>query len=134
MGGDGSQGGSPFDGFDFSSFSSGGFSSFFQNLFGGMGAAASAAPVDNGERHSTLSIDLYTALLGGTVELQLPSGQRVRLNVKPSTQPGTKVRLRGKGAVGSQGTLDDLIVTYQVQLPTHLSDRQRDLLQQMRQG
>ena len=74
-----------------------------------------------------MTIDMYTALLGGDVMVTTGTGERLRLKVKPETQPGTKVRLRGKGRAGT-----DLILTYQVKLPTHLTERQRDLLRQMR--
>lgn len=122
--------GSPFEGFDFSNFRGGsGFSSFFENLFGGNGGGGFSgfrrqqAPH---EAQASVSIDLYTALLGGEVVLGLADGQKVRLKVKPSTQPGTKVRLRGKGQSGG-----DLIITYNVTLPTSLSPRQQELLRQM---
>ena len=83
--------------------------------------------------HADLTIDMYTALLGGDVYVETPSA-KIRLKVKPGTQPGTKVRLRGKGYHGSDGTTGDIILTYNVRLPEHLSDRQRDLLRQMQQG
>ena len=135
-------GGSPFDGFDFSSFNGGGgFSSFFENLFGhsgqGAGSFAGGAGGFGGFRsqqapqdaQASVSIDMYTALLGGPIIIGLQDGQKLRLNVKPGTQPGTKVRLRGKGPGGH-----DLIVNYQVSLPTSLSDRQRQLLEEMRRA
>jgi curved DNA-binding protein len=64
----------------------------------------------------------------------LSSGQKLRLKVKPETQPDTKVRLRGKGYDRGDGTMGDLIITFQVKLPTNLSPRQRELMEQMRQG
>ena len=78
-----------------------------------------------------MTIDLYTALLGGSVVIQLSSGQKLKLTVKPETQPGTKVRLRGKGVPGPQGQSRDLIITYDVKLPTGLNERQRQLLREM---
>jgi curved DNA-binding protein len=84
--------------------------------------------------NATVNIDLYTALLGGEVMLQLSTGTKIKLKVKPETQPGTRVRLRGKGYDRGDGTFGDLIITYQVQLPTHLTDRQRELLRQMQTG
>jgi curved DNA-binding protein len=135
FGGFGQGGGSPFEGFDFSSFQGGsGFSSFFENLFGGMhgrGAGQGAgwqqqsAPSDT---QATVSIDMYTALLGGNVVLTL-GAQKLKLKVNPGTQPGTKVRLRGKGNGGT-----DLILTFNVTLPTQLTERQKSLLEQMRNG
>jgi curved DNA-binding protein len=132
-GGFGRGGGSPFEGFDFSSFQGGGFSSFFENLFGGGGAGfRSAQPQQPSASQATVSIDLYTAMLGGSVVIQLSDGQKVKLKVKPETQPGTKVRLRGKGRTGLRGEARDLIITYEVKLPTGLTDRQRQLLREMR--
>lgn len=131
-----SSGDSPFEGFDFSDFGGGGdFSSFFQDLFGSMGGGARAsrsARTSTGEMNAKVNIDLYTALLGGEVIIQLSNGQKIKLKVKPETQNGTKVRLRGKGYDRGDGTYGDLIITYNVTLPTNLSQRQKDLLNQMR--
>lgn len=127
--------GSPFEGFDFSSFGAGGFSSFFQDLFG-RGAQANtrskASRRNTGEMNATVNIDLYTALLGGDVIIQMGNGSKIKLKVKPETQNGTKVRLRGKGYDRGDGTMGDMIITYNVTLPTNLSEHQKTLLQQMR--
>ena len=127
FGGFGGAGGNPFEGFDFSSFSGGGgFSSFFQDLFGGGMHNARAYREEPRNTQATVTIDLYTALLGGDIMVTTGTGEKLKLKVKPETQPGTKVRLRGKGRGGT-----DLIVTYQVQLPTGLTERQRQLLREM---
>ena len=129
-------GGSPFEGFDFSGFSQGGggFSDFFKDLFGAAGrrrGGKSSMRQNSGEMHANVNIDLYTALLGGEVLLQLSNGSKVKLKVKPETQNGTRVRLRGKGYDRGDGTIGDMIITYNVMLPTNLSERQKDLLRQM---
>jgi curved DNA-binding protein len=112
-------------GFDFSQFTGGGgFSSFFEELFGG---GRGASPFKSHDTEANVTIDMYTALLGGDIMVTTGTGERLRLKVKPETQPGTKVRLRGKGRAGT-----DLILTYQVKLPTGLTEQQRDLLRQMR--
>jgi curved DNA-binding protein len=138
FGGYGGTQGNPFEGFDFSSFGSGGaggFSSFFQDLFGGgmRGGQGFGAHTTYKEEpkntQATVTIDMYTALLGGDIMVTTGTGERLKLKVKPETQPGTKVRLRGKGRGGT-----DLILTYQVKLPTGLTERQKQLLQQMQQG
>ena len=59
---------------------------------------------------------------------------KLKLKVKPETQNGTKVRLKGKGYDKGDGTFGDMIITYDVKLPKHLSERQRELLKQMREG
>lgn len=133
-----SGGGSPFEGFDFSGFGAGegGFSSFFKDLFGAKAGRSSrtrnSARQNSGEMNASVNIDLYTALLGGEVIIQLGNGQKLKLKVKPETQNGTKVRLRGKGYDRGDGTFGDLIITYNVMLPTNLTEHQKDLLRQMR--
>ena len=122
-----SGGRSPFEGFDFSNFKGGGgFSSFFQDLFGGGGSFGRKVQ-EPAETNASMNIDMYTALLGGDVIVGLSDGQKLKLKVKPGTQPGAKVRLRGKGQNGT-----DLIITYNVVLPTSLSEHQKELLRQMR--
>ena len=132
-------GGSPFEGFDFSGFNGdgGGFSSFFQDLFGAGSngrtrRTRSTMRQNTGEMNASVNIDLYTALLGGEVIIQLGNGQKIKLKVKPETQNGTKVRLRGKGYDRGDGTMGDLIITYNVALPKNLTERQKELLREMR--
>jgi curved DNA-binding protein len=143
----GAGGGNPFGGFDFSGFGggaggAGGFSDFFESLFGRKGQqgggfggfqgfGGTSARTHSGEMNATVTIDLYTALLGGEVILSLSNGQKVKMKVKPETQPGTKVRLRGKGYDRGDGTFGDLVITYQVKLPTNLTEQQKQLLRQM---
>ena len=82
--------------------------------------------------NASVNIDLYTALLGGEVIIQLGNGQKLKLKVKPETQNGTKVRLRGKGYDRGDGTFGDLTISYNVTLPTNLTEHQKDLLREMR--
>ena len=143
-----SSGGSPFEGFDFSNFGSGGggFSSFFEQLFGGsrrhgsqsagfggsqssgFGNGFGGSRQHSGEMNATVGIDLRTALLGGEAMIQLKDGSKLKLKIKPETQNGTKVRLRGKGYDRGDGSFGDLIITYNVKLPTGLTERQKQLL------
>ena len=151
MGGGASASGdaSGFEGFDFSQFGGGGFSDFFTQMFGGGGRTRSyrssfkrgfnpfdeeSGTVSYSDRECTVSIDMYTALLGGAIIVQTPDGDKLKLKIKPGTQPGTKVRLKGKGDTYPDGTRGNLILTYNVQLPTNLTERQKELLQQMRMG
>ena len=78
-------------------------------------------------------IDLYTALLGGDTTIETLSG-KVKLRVKPFTQNLSKVRLRGKGFpfYKQEGKYGDLIVTFDVMLPQHLTTHQQELLKQIK--
>ena len=88
----------------------------------------------SGEMDANVDIDMYTALLGGEILIQLSNGSKLKLKVNPETQTGTKVRLRGKGYSRGDGTSGDLIITYNVKLPTNLSERQKELLREMQRS
>ena len=81
---------------------------------------------------TTATIDLYTALLGGETTIDTLNG-KVKLNVNPETQYGTKIRLKGKGfpVYKKEGETGDLYVTYQVKLPTNLSEGQKAMLTEL---
>ena len=55
------------------------------------------------------------------------------MKVAPETQPGTKVRLKGKGfpVYKHEGKFGDLYVTYQVKLPTNLTEKQKALFTEL---
>lgn len=80
-----------------------------------------------------LGIDLYTAVLGGEVKVSTLNGL-INLKVKPETQNGTTVRLRGKGfpVYKKEGSFGDLFVTFDVKLPQNLSEKQKDLFEQLK--
>ncbi|MET3036257.1 J domain-containing protein [Chryseobacterium sp. NRRL B-14859] len=80
-----------------------------------------------------VSIDLYTAVLGGEVKVNTLEGS-VNLKVKPETQSGITVRLKGKGfpVYKKEGQHGDLFVTYEVKLPTNLTEKQKELFEQLK--
>lgn len=84
----------------------------------------------NGEMNMNVNLDMYTALLGGEGIVKLSNGTKIKLKIKPETQNGTKVRVRGKGYDRGDGTFGDLIITYNVKLPTGLNEKQKELLKQ----
>ena len=82
-----------------------------------------------------VEIDLYTAVLGGEKVIDTLEG-KVKLKIKPETQNGTKVRLKGKGfpVYKKEGQFGDLIITYSVKIPTNLTDRQKELFRELQQS
>ena len=85
--------------------------------------------------YTDLNVDLYTAVLGGDVIVNTLDGQ-VKMKVQPGTQSESKVRLKGKGfpLYKEERKAGDLIVTYHVTIPTHLSEKQKELFEQLRKG
>lgn len=82
--------------------------------------------------YTTVSLDLYTAILGGDITVDTLSG-KVRLPVKPETQNGTKIRLKGKGfpVYKKEGQFGDLFITFEVKLPTNLTEKQKQLFREL---
>ncbi len=82
--------------------------------------------------YTTQNIDLYTALLGGEIEIKTLTG-KVKLTLKPETQNDVKVKLKGKGmpVYKKKNAFGDLYVTYKVNMPTKLSDEEKKLITQL---
>ncbi|MEP6261127.1 MAG: J domain-containing protein [Gillisia sp.] len=82
--------------------------------------------------YKTVDVDFYTALLGGEITVDTFTG-KVKLTVKPETQPGTKIKLKGKGfpKYKKENQYGDLIITYQIKMPTHLTAKEKELFQEL---
>jgi molecular chaperone DnaJ len=77
-----------------------------------------------------LEIGIATAALGGRVIIPALDGD-VEVNIRPGTQSGTEVLVKGHGLPGGCGRgRGDLRVFVTVVIPTKLSSRQRGLLEQ----
>ena len=83
--------------------------------------------------YSTEKISLTTAILGDEIEVNTFNG-KVKLKVKPGTENGSKVKLKGKGfpKYKKSGEFGDLYITYQVEIPSKLSDKQKELFQELK--
>ena len=84
------------------------------------------------DRYSTAPIDLYTAVLGGEVMVDTLSG-KVKLKVKSGTQPGSKMRLKGKGfpLYKKEGHAGDLYISFEVNIPQHLTEKEKELFSEL---
>lgn len=83
---------------------------------------------DGDNLYSTIDIDLYKALLGGEQMVDTFDG-KVKLTIKPETENGTKVKLKGKGfpKYKKEGQFGDLFITYNIKIPKNLSHKEKEL-------
>lgn len=83
----------------------------------------------------TVPITFAEAALGATVDVPTLDGPPVTLRLKPGTPSGSRHRVKGKGiSTRSKRAGDqtgDLIVTVDVQVPTELTDIQREAIEQL---
>ncbi|MEA3327018.1 MAG: molecular chaperone DnaJ [Chloroflexota bacterium] len=78
-----------------------------------------------------LEINISQAVLGDLIHIPTLNGD-VDLRIPPGTQPGRVFRLRDRGIphLRGSGTGDEL-VTVSIQIPTRLTEDQRDLFEQL---
>jgi molecular chaperone DnaJ len=87
---------------------------------------------DGTELYYELPLSIAQAALGTRARIPTIEGDE-DLEIRPGTQPGTEVRLRGRGVphLRRPGTRGDLHVMVRVHVPTKLSKRQRQLLEEL---
>lgn len=81
-----------------------------------------------------IDVPLLTALLGGKAHVSTPTGQ-VELTIPAETQQGKVFRLRGQGMPklkSKSGERGDLLARASVVLPTNLTEREKALLEELR--
>ncbi|KAI3951420.1 hypothetical protein MKW98_030272 [Papaver atlanticum] len=80
--------------------------------------------------HVDAVVSATQAILGGTVQVPTLTGDVV-LKVPPGTQPGQKVVLKRKGIkTGNSASFGDQYVHFNVSIPTNLTQRQRELIEE----
>jgi curved DNA-binding protein len=85
---------------------------------------------DGEDLRLVLPVALHEALLGAEVTVPTLKG-RVSLRIPPETQNGRTIRLAGQGMPRATGGFGDLFVTVKVVLPTKLSDKERELVNEL---
>jgi curved DNA-binding protein len=75
----------------------------------------------------------WEAVLGSEVRLSTLSGN-IDLKIPPGTQSSQKLRLRGKGMPNNKGAPGDLYATVVVKVPTHPSEKELALFEEMKKS
>jgi len=78
-----------------------------------------------------VDVPLYTGVLGGEVLVPTLKGSRLALKIGPETQNGQRFRLAGQGMNRADGTRGDLYAEIRMVVPTNLTDRERELFQEL---
>lgn len=89
---------------------------------------------DGVDVYCELDISFVDAILGGMKKTRTLDENSLEVVVPPGTQPGTKLRLRGKGvpALSKPTQRGTLYVTINVKIPTELSDKEIKLVEQLK--
>ncbi|MCX7774502.1 MAG: molecular chaperone DnaJ [Spirochaetaceae bacterium] len=89
------------------------------------------------ERHDNdlycaASIDFVTAALGGEITVPTLDDRKITVQIPAGTQSGKLLRVRGEGVPMAGGRRGDLYLKVYVKVPTRLSRRGRELLEQLK--
>lgn len=88
---------------------------------------------DGADLYMDVPVNIADAALGKEIEIPTLDG-RVSLKIPEGTQTGKMFRLRGKGVKPVRSTMiGDLLCRIVVETPMHLTERQREILQELQQ-
>lgn len=86
---------------------------------------------DGADIHCHVPIKMTTAIMGGSVEMPTIDGGRVKVTIPEGTQAGHQFRIKGRGmSVLRSSHRGDMYLHAQIETPTKLSKKQRDLLKE----
>jgi molecular chaperone DnaJ len=86
---------------------------------------------DGANLYCRVPIPMTTAALGGAVEVPTIDGDRETVSIPEGTQSGAQFRLKGKGMpVLRSRSSGDLYIQVSVEVPRHLTKRQKELLEE----
>jgi curved DNA-binding protein len=81
---------------------------------------------------TTVTVPLTVAVLGGIVNVPTLEGQTLEVKVPAESRAGRTFRLRGHGLPRREGGRGDLLAVLQVELPRDLTERERELFEELR--
>lgn len=85
---------------------------------------------DNLKMHLTIAV--WDAIIGTTVQIQTLEGRTLNLNIPPGTQYGTSLKLSKHGMYSKNSTRGDLIVQILVKIPENLTEQQLNICTKLR--
>ena len=87
--------------------------------------------LDGRDVHVRLPVTPWEAALGATVPVRTPSGATAKVTVPAGSSSGRRLRLHGEGMPGPGGANGDLYAELRIMVPPRLSDRERELLEEL---
>ena len=85
--------------------------------------------------YTKVEIPFTKAILGDEVDVPTVDGKKLRVKVRPGTEPGSMLRLQGKGLpYPNQSRRGDQYIVFDITFPKRLSRRQKEILEEFEQG
>jgi curved DNA-binding protein len=87
--------------------------------------------LDGRDVHVQVPVAAWEAALGATVPVPTPGGGTAKVTVPAGSSSGRRLRLRGEGMPNPRGKNGDLYAELRVMVPPTLSDRERELFEEL---
>jgi curved DNA-binding protein len=84
-------------------FGDGGFSEFFERIFGDGAGVRTSGPLRGADHEAVLELSLEDALAGGRRRLSLDDGRSIDVNFPAEVREGQRIRLADRGGAGREG-------------------------------
>jgi DnaJ-class molecular chaperone len=79
------------------------------------------------------TMSVWDLILGGDVQIRDITGKDLLVTVPPGTQPGTQLRLKGRGLRSKNGSVGYLLIRVQGTIPDNISPELMDMIKQTRE-
>lgn len=79
------------------------------------------------------TVSFWDLILGGDIRIKDIVGNELLVTVQPNTQPGTQLRVRGRGLRAKTGLTGNLFIKIQGKLPDSISPELMDMIKQTRE-
>jgi DnaJ-class molecular chaperone len=76
-------------------------------------------------------ISVLKLITGTVLNISVPGGAKVNLNIPGGTQPGTVLKITGKGLPNRSGNPGNILVRIVGQTPTGISDADKNAIEQI---
>jgi len=86
---------------------------------------------EGADLHCNAEVSLTTAMLGGDFQVRTMKGNAT-VKIKPETQNGTVMRMKGIGMPNMKGAYGDQFVHVKVRLPVNLSKQEKELFEKLK--
>ncbi len=88
---------------------------------------------EGADLYTAVPVSMVCAALGGKIEIPGIDHRKIEVGIESGTQTGTRIKIKGEGMpmMGARKR-GDLYVLIKVETPTHLSKKQKDLLEEFR--
>ena len=87
---------------------------------------------DGGDLYCAMPVSVLQATLGSEVEVPNVDDKMIQVKIPQGTQHGDLIRIKGEGIPKQHGGTGDLYIKVQLKVPTKLSKKGREVLEELR--